>query len=83
MIEAAAALTTDEVVAVGVGAAGIVDVAHGVLRYAPNLAWRDLPIAERMAAALGCLVSSTTTRTSRRTRSSGPAPGEGIGTSCS
>jgi glucokinase len=53
MIEAAAALMTDEVVAVGVGAAGMVDVAHGVLRYAPNLAWRDLPIAERMRAALG------------------------------
>ncbi|HEX5949901.1 MAG TPA: ROK family protein, partial [Actinomycetota bacterium] len=53
MIEAAGALMTGEVVAVGVGAAGIVDVAHGILRYAPNLAWRDLPIAERMGSALG------------------------------
>lgn len=53
MVEAAGGLMTGEVVAVGVGAAGIVDVAHGVLRYAPNLAWRDLPIAERMGSALG------------------------------
>lgn len=53
MVEAAGGLMTGAVVAVGVGAAGIVDVAHGVLRYAPNLAWRDLPIAERMGSAIG------------------------------
>lgn len=53
MIDAARSLVTADVLAVGVGAAGMVDVANGVLRYAPNLAWRDLPIAERMGAALG------------------------------
>lgn len=53
LIEAAGTLMTGEVVAVGVGGAGMVDVANGVLRYAPNLAWRDLPIAERMRSALG------------------------------
>jgi glucokinase len=35
------------------GAAGLVDAKEGVLRFAPNLAWRDLPIAERMRDALG------------------------------
>ncbi len=53
MIAAAEALRTPEVLAVGVGAAGMVDVANGVLRFAPNLAWRDLAIADRMRAALG------------------------------
>jgi glucokinase len=38
--------------AVGVGAAGMVDGA-GVMRFAPNLAWRDVPLAERIANAVG------------------------------
>ncbi len=46
-------LTTPDVIAVGVGAAGMVDAKEGVLRFAPNLAWRNLPIAERMRDALG------------------------------
>jgi len=33
-----------EVAAVGVGAAGLVEEGTGVLRFAPNLAWRDAPI---------------------------------------
>ncbi len=53
MVEAARGLMTPEVLAVGVGAAGMVDVATGILRFAPNLAWRDLPIAERMRSAIG------------------------------
>jgi glucokinase len=53
MIQVSLDLLTDDVVAVGVGAAGLVDAAQGVLRFAPNLAWRDLPIAARMRAALG------------------------------
>ena len=36
----------------GVGAAGMVD-RKGALRYAPNLAWRDLPLAERLLGAVG------------------------------
>src|SRR4029079_10619189 len=35
-----------EVVAVGVGAAGLVEEGTGLLRFAPNLAWRDAPIAD-------------------------------------
>jgi glucokinase len=53
MVELARALTTPDVIAVGVGAAGMIDAKEGVLRFAPNLAWRNLPIAERMRDALG------------------------------
>lgn len=37
---------------VGVGAAGLVDLA-GVVRYAPNLDWRDAPLQDDLADALG------------------------------
>ena len=53
MVDQARSLTTPEVLAIGVGAAGMVDATEGVLRFAPNLAWRDLPIAQRMRDALG------------------------------
>jgi glucokinase len=53
MIRLASALRTPDVLAVGVGAAGLVDATDGVLRFAPNLAWRDVPIAARMRDALG------------------------------
>ncbi len=53
MIELAGSLRTPDVLAVGVGAAGMVDTAEGVLRFAPNLAWRNLAIAARMREALG------------------------------
>lgn len=53
MVEAARAVLSPDVVAVGVGAAGLVDVANGRLLSAPNLAWTDLPVAERIGSALG------------------------------
>ncbi len=53
LIELAESLRTPDVLAVGVGAAGMVDTAEGVLRFAPNLVWRNLPIAARMREALG------------------------------
>jgi glucokinase len=31
----------------------MIDVGEGILRFAPNLAWRELPIARRMREALG------------------------------
>jgi glucokinase len=40
------------VAALGVGAAGMVDLA-GVMRFAPNLPWREVPLRERVEAALG------------------------------
>jgi glucokinase len=63
MIDASLGLMTSDVVAVGVGAAGLVDAAEGVLRFAPNLAWRNLPIAARMREALGrpCQVDNDAT----------------------
>src|SRR5207247_1296615 len=42
-----------DVAAVGVGAAGLVEAETGVLRFAPNLAWRDAPIREVVARASG------------------------------
>lgn len=53
MVEAARGVLSPEVRAVGVGAAGMVEHATGVLRFAPNLAWRDLGIAEEIRSALG------------------------------
>jgi len=41
------------VAAVGVGAAGWIDADRSVVRYAPNLAWRDEPLRDLLAAALG------------------------------
>jgi len=37
-----------DVVAVGLGAAGIIDETRSVVRYAPNLVWRDEPLKERV-----------------------------------
>ncbi len=60
MAAVARRLLTPQVRAVGVGAAGMVEAGTGVLRFAPNLAWRDVPIASRMLDALGlaCLVDN-------------------------
>ena len=52
MIEVAREALTDDVDAIGVGAAGLIAFAEGVVRFAPNLAWRDVPIAERLREAL-------------------------------
>jgi glucokinase len=38
--------------ALGVGAAGLVD-RQGVMRYAPNVAWREFPLTERVRSAVG------------------------------
>jgi glucokinase len=42
----------DDVVALGVGAAGMVD-RHGVMRFAPNVAWREFPLAEVIGSSVG------------------------------
>ncbi|HEX8099974.1 MAG TPA: ROK family glucokinase [Actinomycetota bacterium] len=44
--------STDGVRAIGVGAAGMVDM-NGVMRFAPNVAWRDAPIRDRVRSATG------------------------------
>jgi glucokinase len=40
-------------VAVGIGGAGMVDFAAGVMRFAPNLAWRELPIRDMVSEHTG------------------------------
>lgn len=42
----------EAVAAVGIGAAGMVDL-DGVLRFAPNVAWREVPLAGLVGGALG------------------------------
>lgn len=58
--EQARRVAADGVRAVGIGAAGMVEFARGVIRYAPNIAWRDLPVSERLASATGlpCLLEN-------------------------
>lgn len=41
-----------DVGAVGLGAAGMVDL-HGVMRFSPNVAWREFPLAERVERGVG------------------------------
>ncbi len=38
-----------EVVGVGIGAPGPLDTAKGIVHFAPNLAWRDMPLRDRIA----------------------------------
>lgn len=40
------------VTAVGIGAAGWIDAGRDIVRFAPNLAWRDEPLRDRVAAAV-------------------------------
>lgn len=46
--------------AIGVGAAGMVDFDAGVLRYAPNLAWREIPLRDLLSDRTGlpCVVDN-------------------------
>ena len=52
MVEAAEAVLTPEVHAVGVAAAGLVERTTGMLRFAPNLAWRDAPLVDHLRDAM-------------------------------
>jgi ROK family len=42
-----------EVDGVGVGSAGFVDAARSTVMFAPNLAWRDVPVREQVSSATG------------------------------
>jgi len=46
-----------EVTAVGVGAAGFVDEAGGIVVFAPNLAWRDEPLRTKLTGLVGLPVT--------------------------
>jgi glucokinase len=46
-------LAAHEVTAIGLGAAGFVDGARATMLFAPNLAWRDEPLKQRVEERLG------------------------------
>lgn len=48
-----AAITTDDIDWVGVACPGIANKATGILEYANNLHWRDVPLAQKLTQALG------------------------------
>ena len=52
MAQGVRSLPSGEAVAVGVSAAGLID-REGVMRFSPNLAWRDVPLAAHASQALG------------------------------
>ena len=52
LLAALAAVRDGSVRSVGIGAAGLVETGSGILRYAPNLVWRDVPLAKVVEAAL-------------------------------
>ena len=49
MRQAVAEVWTPDVAAIGVGAAGIVETGTGRVRYAPNIAWREVDLATLLA----------------------------------
>lgn len=53
MVEAARGVLTPEVRTIGVGAAGLVEAGTGRLTFAPNLAWRNAPLADHIWETLG------------------------------
>ncbi len=48
-----AGITLDDVAAVGVSAAGAIDIPRGVILTAPNLHWQDVPLRDILTAELG------------------------------
>ncbi|GGK26459.1 glucokinase [Pilimelia terevasa] len=54
VVEVAAGLAAQHpVTAVGIGAAGWIDAGRSVVRYGPHLPWRDEPLRDAVAAAVG------------------------------
>jgi glucokinase len=45
--------TAPEVVGIGLGAPGPIDIGKGVVRLTPNLGWRNYPLRERASEAVG------------------------------
>ncbi|HEY7666647.1 MAG TPA: ROK family protein [Actinomycetota bacterium] len=53
MVAAAVAVGAQGVTAVGISAAGMVEIGTGIMRFAPNLAWRDADLRARVGTPLG------------------------------
>jgi glucokinase len=51
--ELLAEVPPDQITAIGLGAAGFVDSARSTMLFAPNLAWRDEPLKQRVEERLG------------------------------
>lgn len=49
---AATRTSRDAIAGVGIGAPGAVDIKNGIVRFAPNLSWRDFPLRDRVQARL-------------------------------
>jgi glucokinase len=58
MVDTARAMLTHDVVAVGIAAAGLVEAATGVLRFAPNIAWRDADLVGLVGGDTGVPVTA-------------------------
>jgi glucokinase len=59
MIEEAlqdAEITKRQLGAIGVGCPGVLDLDRGVILHAPNLGWRNVPLARELQKAFGCPV---------------------------
>ena len=53
MVDVAREVLTPEVRTIGIGAAGLVEAGTGRLTFAPNLAWRNAPLADHVWEVLG------------------------------
>jgi glucokinase len=53
MVAAAQAVRGTGVTAAGISAAGMVEAGTGIMRFAPNLAWRDLDLRVRVGTPIG------------------------------
>jgi glucokinase len=60
MADVVRAVASDRAEAIGIGIAGMIEYESGVMRYGPNLPFRDLPLRDRVAEATGlpCLVDN-------------------------
>ncbi|AWB95317.1 glucokinase [Agromyces badenianii] len=56
MIDSLRAGADEEIVAIGVAAAGFVDAAQSTVYYAPNIDWRNEPFREKLEARVGTAV---------------------------
>jgi glucokinase len=54
---AVADVRTPDVVAIGVAAAGLIDVGRGEIVFSPNFAWRNVPLGERLRQRFGLPVT--------------------------
>lgn len=53
LLEAARSVVDEGVAVIGVGAAGLLERVTGMMRFAPNIAWREVPILDTVRRSLG------------------------------